>query len=308
MSPDPCWPQWLSFPAAPGWELAVQAVAPCARLLTMVADHGVARAIPGVEHGRSPRVCAWRSLFDGCVDQSLEDCHLHDGCGLVTRSLLDLGRHAVAGIDPAAQRFDLGPGTLDSRLSIAMDGHQLDLALSAGRHAVERAKLDGVALIWAQGVGAGASMTNQVWRQQLRQWPNLFMPGDAAGDAAVDAASILAFSKGSWRHHKQSEPLAGAETSDSDVVLVLKRHSRRLSDPYEALGCIGGFEHAALVGSALAAAQLGLPWVAVGESGDIARLLALRLNPSVEPWLLAESWLPYCLCESGRSGAGQIGG
>lgn len=299
MSPDPCWPQWLSFPAAPEPEPAAQAVTPRARLLTMVADHGVARAVTGVRHGKSPRSCGWHSLFDDCVYQSQEDRYLLDGCGLVSWSLLDLGRHDAACIDSASQRFDLGPGTLDSRLSTAMDGHQLDLALSAGRHAVERAKLDGVALIWAQGVGAGASITNQVWRQGLRQWPSVFIPGDAA----VDGASILAYRKESCRHCTQSEPLPSAETYDSEVVSVLRQHAKRLTDPYEALRCIGGFEHAALVGSGLAAAQLGLCWVAVDESADIARLLALRLNPSVEPWLLVESGLPSCVCESGGSGA-----
>jgi nicotinate-nucleotide--dimethylbenzimidazole phosphoribosyltransferase len=85
-----------------------------------------------------------------------------------------------------------------------------------------------------------------------------------------------------------------------DAGLILGRHATDLSSPYEALRCIGGFEHAALVGSALAAAQLGLQWEAVGESAVIARLLALWLNPSVKPWLQTGSSWFSCAC-GGRS-------
>lgn len=328
MRPDPCWPQWLSVPAAPDWTLAAPVCKPRARLFRMVADHGLARArpagagsgqVPGVsglaasaevgllrcmELGQqlAPRVDqssvsngVWHGMHHECVARFQEDRGLPDRCGLGSLSLLDLGRHDAARVEPAAQRFDLGPGTLDSRRSAAMDAHQLDLALSAGRHAVERAKLDGVALIWAQGQGAGAITTNQVWRQRFRHWPQAFIPDDPA--------STSAFNKGLHRHRKRSEPYPGTEAKGADADLALERHAMALSDPYEALRCLGGFEHAALVGSALAAAQLGLRWQAVGESADIAMQLALCLNPSVEPWLRAESWLSSCGCDSGRLGA-----
>ncbi|WP_462320223.1 nicotinate-nucleotide--dimethylbenzimidazole phosphoribosyltransferase [Halochromatium sp.] len=185
--------------------------------------------------------------------------------------MLDLGRHDGARIDPAAQRFALGPGTRDSRQDAAMDGHQLDLALSAGRHAVERAKLDGVSLIWAQGQGVGSTVTNQLWRQLLQSGSQRVQPGLGS----VAAASL-------------------PEAAAIDASCILRRYASALSDPYRALGCLGGFEHAALVGSALAAAQLGLRWIAVGESAEIARRLALVLNPSVELWLRAE-WSECCL-------------
>ncbi len=289
---------------------------PEARLLVMVADHGLARArggcsavCPATEIGAGlssavsgvgrvvqalavqsietsprleqqldppaalaglrrsiPRACAvWsQALFEA-------DRGAHVGCGVLSRSLLDLGRHDGARIDPAAQRFALGPGTRDSRQDAAMDGHQLDLALSAGRHAVERAKLDGVSLIWAQGQGVGSTVTNQLWRQLLQSGSQRVQPGLGS----VAAASL-------------------PEAAAIDASCILRRYASALSDPYRALGCLGGFEHAALVGSALAAAQLGLRWIAVGESAEIARRLALVLNPSVELWLRAE-WSECCL-------------
>lgn len=209
---------------------------------------------------------------------------------------LDLGRQDERRIEPGAQRFDLAPGTVDSRLGPAMTGHQLDLALSAGRHAIERAKLAGADLIWADGQGLGAALTNAAWERWLRrsettaasildlglEWgadlrrrgqppvpvpvpvPALSASGAALGCCALDCAAARA------------SDCAGA---------ILHRHGDALADPYEMLRRIGGFEHAALVGSALAAAQLGLRWVALGESARVARRLAVRLNRTVALWL-----------------------
>lgn len=328
MRPDSCWPQWLSVPAASDQAPAAEAGALRARLLRMVADHGVARVLPATA-GSGPSLGAsgpaaragialpgcleatqylapragqhavsdgvWRRTRCHCLERFQQDSGLHDGCALVSLSLLDLGRHDATRVESAAQRFDLGPGTFDSRRSAAMDDHQLDLALSAGRHAVERAKLDGVALIWAQGGGAGANTTNQAWGQRFRQMRDTPLPDDSV--------SNLAFSKGWSGYCQRFEPLSNAASKATDAVLILKRHASGLSDPYEALRCLGGFEHAALVGSALASAQLGLRWVADGESAEIAMLLAHCLNPSVKPWLRAESVLSACGCKSGRSRA-----
>lgn len=221
------------------------------RLLDMVADHGSARAVNGAG-GDSGPIGAREPMSRAPLCPVCPAPRDRDLAASVTQIRLDLGRHHAARVDPQAQRFDLGPGTLDSRLGAAMDGHQLDRALSAGRQAVERAKLEGVALLLAQGggTGTGAQITNRAWRHLLN-----------AGGLG--------------------------EREDPDTALILARHAETLewADPYQALRCLGGFEHAALVGSALAAAQLGLAWRAVGTSARIAMLLALRLNPSVRAWL-----------------------
>ncbi|NEX16347.1 MAG: hypothetical protein C1943_06900 [Halochromatium sp.] len=241
----------------------------------MLADHGLAQSLQYDRHYEDPL-----QDHDG----------LSDRCDVVTQSLLDLGRHDPARIDPAAQRFDLGPGTADSRLGAAMDAYQLDLALSAGRHAVERAKLEGIRLIQAQGAGVGAGITNQLWWLLFGRWP--------VSSMATDAGLRLA-----CRHRRtERDPLAldarvrasgvgGVRSLVTGVDLgpILQRHAMALSNPYLALRHLGGFEHAALVGSALAAAQLGLRWQGLGESAAIARLLALCLNPSVAPWLGMQS-------------------
>jgi hypothetical protein len=56
-------------------------------------------------------------------------------------------------------------------------------------------------------------------------------------------------------------------------------------DPYQALGRFAGLEHAALVGAALAGAQLGLPVILFGPKAWFAGELAARMNTTLCPWL-----------------------
>jgi nicotinate-nucleotide--dimethylbenzimidazole phosphoribosyltransferase len=220
------------------------------------------------------------------------------------RQSLDLGRQDCRCVEPGAQRFDLAPGTADSRFRPAMNGHQLDLALSAGRHAVERAKLAGVDLIWAEGRGHGAALTNAAWGRWLRSTEptatlglNAAFKRDADPRArdellapCVSPAAVARCPLSGIGDCTSDCPSDNARDCISDSVrdwagAILRRHADVLTEPYEALRRIGGFEHAALVGSALAAAQLGLRWVALGESAHVARRLSVRLNPSVAVWL-----------------------
>ncbi|MEA3640000.1 MAG: nicotinate-nucleotide--dimethylbenzimidazole phosphoribosyltransferase [Lamprobacter sp.] len=325
MKADGCRPQWLSVPAAPDQmhdqmpepmhrhRHVAQAGARLSRLLAITADHGVARPLPLLSPLSPPcMLCCIGSCQSSRLDalatlarqvertgrtewaeqaeQAGQAGQAEPGTGhradVMTAVRLDLGCRDPAGFDPAVQRFDLGAGTADSRLGDAMDDHQLDLALSAGRHAVERAKLDGVTLIWARGQGLGASTTNQAW------WRLLPKTAGAVGRSCGDARSMC--------HAQRTAPLAESqapEDTDAAISRILKRHAAMLNDPYAALRCLGGFEHAALVGSALAAAQLGLEWWALGASAHIALLLAQRLNPSVQPWLQA---VPEGGCQVGR--------
>lgn len=319
-------------------------------LATIAQARGVVYASPSGEMGGCLAPCATRSpvveqvrhrMLHGCCDAGRHGGAVYAECDALSLSRLDLGRHAGAALHPGAQRFDLGPGTGDSRVGPAMDAHQLDLALSAGRHAVERAKLDGVAWIRAQGEGAGAAITNRAWIQLVDCWAWASMPHGPRAEAswAFDDRSRQGRTRRRGELDADQRPadragalqLGGAESGTADdpiepaqeceswrgdaralggvaagralaiagaeADLILKRHRMTCTDPYAALRCLGGFEHAALVGSALAAAQLGLRWMAVGETAALAMFLALCLNPSVAPWLEAES--PPCSCLRG---------
>jgi nicotinate-nucleotide--dimethylbenzimidazole phosphoribosyltransferase len=117
-----------------------------------------------------------------------------------------------------------------------LDKHRLDVALSAGRHAAERAKLAGVRHL----IGVAPSVRSAIGRHAACEMPCLGRnrPGGNAG-----------------------------------------------SDPYDALGCRGLPEVAALVGVAIAAAQMGIPLCLPDPAGGVATDLAVRLNPGVRAWL-----------------------
>ncbi|CRI67133.1 hypothetical protein THIOKS140005 [Thiocapsa sp. KS1] len=117
-----------------------------------------------------------------------------------------------------------------------LDKHRLDVALSAGRHAAERAKLAGVRRL----IGVAPSVCS------------------AIGPNAAYAMPCLA----------RNRPSGGAG-----------------SDPYDALGCRGLPEVAALVGVAIAAAQMGIPLCLPDPAGGVATDVAVRLNPGVRSWL-----------------------
>ena len=135
-------------------------------------------------------------------------------------------------LDPSSCDCELlDPGTANGLAWFAgcqrdetMDKHRLDVALSVGRHAAERARLAGRGLL----IGTGQ------------------------GPLAPDPGR----SPGAWQ------------------------------DPYLALGRQGSFALAALVGMAVAAAQMGMPVLLQGRAGRLAAGLAVRLHPGVAGWLL----------------------
>jgi nicotinate-nucleotide--dimethylbenzimidazole phosphoribosyltransferase len=55
-------------------------------------------------------------------------------------------------------------------------------------------------------------------------------------------------------------------------------------DPYDILGCPRLPEIAALVGVAIAGAQMGVPICLPGTLGELVARAALRLNPGVDAW------------------------
>lgn len=87
-------------------------------------------------------------------------------------------------------------------------------------------------------------------------------------------------------------PGAGADAATvarkAEVVAAgLARHQPDADDPVGVLAAVGGLEHAALVGVTLAAAGRRLPVVLDGVSSLAAALLAVRLAPAVEGYLIA---------------------
>ncbi|MFB1487618.1 MULTISPECIES: nicotinate-nucleotide--dimethylbenzimidazole phosphoribosyltransferase [unclassified Thiocapsa] len=127
-----------------------------------------------------------------------------------------------------------------------LDKHRLDVALSAGRHAAERAKLAGVTRL----IGVAPSV-----RPAIEWWLR-----------TTDASA----------HCATHELTCRARCLPECPVCF---------DPYDALRCRGRPEIAALVGVAIAAAQMGIPFCLPDPAGGVAAEAAFGLNPGVRAWL-----------------------
>ncbi len=79
---------------------------------------------------------------------------------------------------------------------------------------------------------------------------------------------------------------AGLAHKKNVVNQALELHKNSLTDPYNVLRCLGGFEIAALTGSFIACAQRGIPVLVDGFICTAAALLAVRINKGVGDWLL----------------------
>ena len=177
--------------------------------------------------------------------------------------VINLGTVNDLGAVDGVTSYPLGPGTVNFTVAAAMSEHQVMRALHAGRHAAERARLGGAQLFIGGEMGIGNTTS-----------------------AAALACALL---------NAEPDTLAGPGTGlDADGVRrkidVIRRalalHNSHVTSPLEALRRVGGFEIAALAGSYIACAQMGVPVLVDGFIASSAALAAARMRPGVEDWLL----------------------
>lgn len=153
-------------------------------------------------------------------------------------------------------------GTANFCLQAAMTNVQFSQALQAGFDVAETAK-NNAAEIFVGGEMGIANTTS----------------------AACVAARLL---------DKTPQELAGPGTGlnveqivhKSDVInRALALHATH--DAVEVLCCFGGFEIVGLVGAYIRCAQLGIPVLIDGYITTAAALAAVKINPSIKPWLIA---------------------
>lgn len=210
-------------------------------VLVEIDSEGGALAVPGEGEGAAQDV--ERNLH--AVAQCLKD--LEDDIDLqleILRLRGSASRTGSNGLAPGSRRIcgeDTSCGFIHQ-----LDKHGLDIALSAGRHAAERAKLAGVGRLIAM---APSLCTAAAWQ--------LPRAGADAGYAALR--------------------LPCPDRSLPDALAHV--------DFYDALRCRGRSEIAALVGVAIAAAQMGIPFCLPDSAGGVAAEAAVGLNPGVRAWL-----------------------
>ena len=172
---------------------------------------------------------------------------------------LDPGRHAHEHTRVTASGRTRRPRGCNAQVS-ALDKHRLDVALSMGRHAVERAKLADRGRVMAIG-------------QRLCGAPYPAIPVREVGMQPTTGsewlAGVLVRSIGS-----NSGPAA------------LYPGSAEGADFYGILARLGSLPCAALVGAAVAAGQIGMPMVLRNGSARMAGRIARGLCPDISPWLV----------------------
>lgn len=222
------------------------------------ADHGV--AVEGVSpYPQSVTADMVRSFAEGGAAIS----NLARALG-ATLEVVDLGTVGDSGSPgDLVRRLPLGRGTRNLAVEAAMSEAQLAAALEAGRDAACRARSAAVDILVVGEMGIGNTTAAAALGAALLGCSGSTLVGLGSG---LDPSRLP---------HK-------AETIES----ALRLHAGYLDDPIEAVRRVSGFEIAALTGSYVAAAQLGLPVLVDGFIATAAALAAVRLQPGVRDWLL----------------------
>lgn len=177
--------------------------------------------------------------------------------------VINLGTVSDPGPLKCVMNLKLGSGTANFCHQAAMREEQLARALNAGREAAERAKLANT---------------------------KLFIGGDM-GIANTTASTALACAILNTSPEQLAGPGTGLDAKGvSHKIEIIRKaldlHSSHLESTLEVLRRLGGFEIAALTGSYITCAQLGIPVLIDGFISSVAALVAARLCTDAEVWFL----------------------
>lgn len=154
-------------------------------------------------------------------------------------------------------------GTSNFLTQAAMTKNQCEQALAIGRRAIEKAANEKADLFVAGEMGIANTTSAACLVAKLLDQPAVVLAGPGTG-LDIDGVSKKA----------------------TVIEAVLTQHAADM-DAFTILQTFGGFEIAALVGAYIHSAQQGLPAVVDGYIATAAALIAVKINPSIQPWLLA---------------------
>jgi nicotinate-nucleotide--dimethylbenzimidazole phosphoribosyltransferase len=177
--------------------------------------------------------------------------------------VVDVGTLRDPGPLPGVVSHRAGEGSANLAQEAAMTPAQLTTALEAGHHAVMRARAAGAELFIGGEMGIGNTTA-----------------------AAALACALLDASPAALAGPGTGLDAAGVARKTRVIERALALHGAPLADPVEALRRLGGFEIAALAGSFLTCAQLGLPVLVDGFICSAAALMAVRQCPGAARWFL----------------------
>jgi len=157
----------------------------------------------------------------------------------------------------------VAPGTANLAVAPAMTDEQVHRALNVGRHAAERARMNGDRLFIGGEMGIGNTTAATALACALLELPPEQLTGPGTG---LDAE--------------------GVRRKAAVIKRALALHRPHLDSPLEALRRLGGLEISALAGAFIACAQMGLPVLVDGFIAGAAALAAERIRPGTREWCL----------------------
>ena len=158
-------------------------------------------------------------------------------------------------------------GTDDFSVGPAMSLADLDTVFATARRAVAAACADGADLLLLGEMGIGNTSAASALAAVLGPLP---LEGLVGAGTGLDAARIA-------RKQQLIAQALALHGGAIDAAVIPGR---------EALCRVGGLEIAALAAAMIAAAQRGVPVLVDGFIVSAAALAAVRINPSLRPWLL----------------------
>lgn len=180
-------------------------------------------------------------------------------------TVLDLGITAPLPAHPALVRAKIAPGTQNLARGPAMTPLQAQQAITVGIELVNQLADEGqLDLVILGEMGIGNTTPAAAITAALTQRPATEVTGRGTG---LGNAALA---------HKVSI-----------IEQALALHQPDPADPLDVLAKVGGFEIAGLVGICLAAAARRRPILMDGFIATSAALLAARLAPTVQPYLIA---------------------
>ncbi len=164
---------------------------------------------------------------------------------------------------PGVNNEFIGPGTANMLHQDAMTKLQCAQALEIGRNYLLHAKKCGCDMFIGGDMGIGNTTSATVLAAALIGAPAISLTGAGTG---LDAEGIK---------HKV------------DIIeQVLAKHFDDQLAPEQLLQKVGGFEIAALVGSYIAAAQIGMPVLVDGFICTAAAMVAVAISPESRAWMI----------------------
>lgn len=182
----------------------------------------------------------------------------------VTVRVVDVGVAGAVRHDGPVVARRVRAGTGNIVREPAMTSSECATAIGVGREALAALAREGYRTVALGEMGIGNSTVAAALVAALTGWPPEATVGRGTG---LDDAGLL---------HKAAV-----------VARALERDGGPFDDPLRVLASLGGLEVAALVGALLEAPRHGLVVVLDGYIVSAAALAALRLDPSLAPFLVA---------------------